>query len=54
MPDGTIFFPDEPILRVTAPLLQSQAIRIRSTRHRTRLQILRAVSGRSGKTYSNK
>jgi len=37
-----------------APLPQSQGIRIRATRHRTRLQIWRAASGRSEKTYSNK
>src|SRR5437588_8292119 len=29
MPEGTVFFPDEPILRVTAPLPQAQLIETR-------------------------
>ncbi len=30
MPEGTIFFPDEPILRVTAPLPQAQLLETRA------------------------
>ena len=29
MPEGTVFFPDEPILRVTAPLPQAQLVETR-------------------------
>lgn len=29
MPEGTVFFPDEPILRVTAPILQAQFVESR-------------------------
>ena len=26
MPEGTVFFPDEPVLRVTAPLPEAQLV----------------------------
>ena len=29
MPEGTIFFPDEPIIRVTAPLPEAQMAELR-------------------------
>lgn len=29
MPEGTVFFPDEPILRVTAPIMQAQLVETR-------------------------
>ena len=29
MPEGTVFFPDEPVLRVTAPLPQAQLVETR-------------------------
>ena len=29
MPEGTVFFPDEPVLRVTAPLLEAQLVETR-------------------------
>jgi nicotinate phosphoribosyltransferase len=29
MPEGTVFFPDEPILRITAPLAQAQLVKTR-------------------------
>ncbi len=46
MPEGTIFFPDEPILRVTAPLPQAQLV---ETRLMTYLQFQSMVAAKAAR-----
>ena len=46
MPEGTVFFPDEPILRVTAPLPQAQLVETRLI-NLLHFQTLIAVQGRA-------